>query len=528
MALRLRRGTNAERQLITPLEGEPIFTTDTKDLYIGDGSTAGGIKVGGDIPSSINDLTDVNTAGISVGQVLKWNGTQFVAGDDDNDGTGTGTGTGIVEGQIYNISISGNDSSLIVDANRNTLRGVFEGVAYADVIGSIFSDNDSSIILDATNRILSINDIEFTNLTPTITGVNNITMTAPGGVGIEGVQFNTGSQIEPTEDNIGFVGSFAKRFAEGHFNELYAERAEGNWQGTFSGDDSGILIDGLTGRHFGTFVGELIGPVIGNVTGNITGNITGNVVGDITGNIIGNVLGDIRGSVFGDDSTPLVDAINGVLTGPVETFSVVTEQLAIRNPNVSDDLVTIDAVTLGSNGPNINFRGSRTSIDSPNPVDARDAIIDLNVSGWDGSAYTPAAVIKMGVDEGVTVSNGVVPGRILFITYNSTGGTGLDNVMVFNNQGNLGIKTGFPAEALDVNGNGVFSGSVQAAAFKGTLVADDSAIILDGTTGSLITANIDIVGTTGTPSVGAGDLANVNEWLQVTVNGNTRYIPLYA
>jgi hypothetical protein len=47
MALKLRRGTNAGRTAITPAEGEPIYTTDTKQLYIGDGTTAGGVVVGG-------------------------------------------------------------------------------------------------------------------------------------------------------------------------------------------------------------------------------------------------------------------------------------------------------------------------------------------------------------------------------------------------------------------------------------------------------------------------------------------------
>ena len=47
MALRLRRGTNAERQLITPLQGELIYTTDTKALFIGDGTTVGGVLVQG-------------------------------------------------------------------------------------------------------------------------------------------------------------------------------------------------------------------------------------------------------------------------------------------------------------------------------------------------------------------------------------------------------------------------------------------------------------------------------------------------
>ena len=39
MALRLRRGTNAARTGITPAEGELVYTTDTKKLFAGDGST---------------------------------------------------------------------------------------------------------------------------------------------------------------------------------------------------------------------------------------------------------------------------------------------------------------------------------------------------------------------------------------------------------------------------------------------------------------------------------------------------------
>ena len=45
MALQIRRGTDAERGGITPLAGELIFTTDTKKLFVGDGSTVGGVQV---------------------------------------------------------------------------------------------------------------------------------------------------------------------------------------------------------------------------------------------------------------------------------------------------------------------------------------------------------------------------------------------------------------------------------------------------------------------------------------------------
>lgn len=47
MTLQFRRGVDSDRLTITPLVGEPIYTTDTKQLYIGDGSTAGGVVISG-------------------------------------------------------------------------------------------------------------------------------------------------------------------------------------------------------------------------------------------------------------------------------------------------------------------------------------------------------------------------------------------------------------------------------------------------------------------------------------------------
>jgi len=47
MSLQFRRGTDGNRTSITPAQGEPIYTTDTKKLYVGDGTTAGGVEVGG-------------------------------------------------------------------------------------------------------------------------------------------------------------------------------------------------------------------------------------------------------------------------------------------------------------------------------------------------------------------------------------------------------------------------------------------------------------------------------------------------
>lgn len=45
--LQIKRGTSSEVSGIIPLEGEPIWSTDSQILYIGNGSTSGGIQING-------------------------------------------------------------------------------------------------------------------------------------------------------------------------------------------------------------------------------------------------------------------------------------------------------------------------------------------------------------------------------------------------------------------------------------------------------------------------------------------------
>lgn len=59
MALQLRRRTNAQRLGTIPLQAELVYTTDTKNLYVGDGITAGGNVVTGNTFANY-DLGDFN------------------------------------------------------------------------------------------------------------------------------------------------------------------------------------------------------------------------------------------------------------------------------------------------------------------------------------------------------------------------------------------------------------------------------------------------------------------------------------
>ena len=60
MALQIRRGTDNERRTLVASIGELIYTTDTKKVYIGDGTTLGGVPISGDL--ELKDLVDVNIA----------------------------------------------------------------------------------------------------------------------------------------------------------------------------------------------------------------------------------------------------------------------------------------------------------------------------------------------------------------------------------------------------------------------------------------------------------------------------------
>jgi hypothetical protein len=60
--LQVRRGTAAEVAAITPLEGEPVWATDTKRLFIGDGVSGGGYIIN---PAQFYTIEDAEAEGTS-------------------------------------------------------------------------------------------------------------------------------------------------------------------------------------------------------------------------------------------------------------------------------------------------------------------------------------------------------------------------------------------------------------------------------------------------------------------------------
>jgi len=146
MAFKLRRGTDAQRLAITPAEGELIYTTDTKELYVGDGSTVGGVAVdtgtvsftgvASNITPDVNNTRTLGTSG------LRWNNGFFT--NVNASGTVTAAITGNVTGNLTG-NVTGN-----VTGN---LTGDVNGDVTGDLKGSVFGD-DSTVMVDGiTKRI---------------------------------------------------------------------------------------------------------------------------------------------------------------------------------------------------------------------------------------------------------------------------------------------------------------------------------------------------------------------------------------
>ena len=153
MSLRIRRGTNAQRTGVTFLEGELIYTTDTKKLFVGDGTTVGGVAVDS-TTGSISQLSDVNIGGIQTGQILQWDGSQFVAGEDDGDKE----------------SVTGADSTILVDATNSSIN--LDGT----VKGHIIPDQTETYNLGSSSA--RFNDLFLSGTTINLGGA---TISATGG-----------------------------------------------------------------------------------------------------------------------------------------------------------------------------------------------------------------------------------------------------------------------------------------------------------------------------------------------------------
>ena len=141
MPLRIRRGVEADRTGFTPLEGEPIYVTDTKKVYIGDGSTAGGVNISQALTVNTQDFTASGTW-TKPANALWVEVTMCGAGENGGDGNTGGGGYGGRAGKIASKTFLASALSSTVavtcgaaqakGASSSAQRSAFGDLLYAD------------------------------------------------------------------------------------------------------------------------------------------------------------------------------------------------------------------------------------------------------------------------------------------------------------------------------------------------------------------------------------------------------------
>jgi len=271
MALRLRRGTNAERLTITPEIGELIYTTDTKKVFVGDGATVGGTAIDTGLldlaGNSLNDLGDVATTEPTASQVLGWN-----------------------------------------DVNSNWEP---QDAATPDLSSAVISDLSDVAIGVINNGQVLVWNVTASQFQPGDVGGDVVTDTTPelgGNLDASGFNITNANAIGAISVNAtNFTGNFIGTHS-GDFNGDF----DGNFVGSIYNEDSAIVFDAESNT-----LNNLVSATATEFVGDLTGDVTGNVVGNVTGGVVG----DVQGSVFADDSSIMVDAINETFAGDSITLN---------------------------------------------------------------------------------------------------------------------------------------------------------------------------------------------------------------
>jgi hypothetical protein len=433
MPLQIRRGTEAERQVLAspPQQGELIWISDDKKLYIGDGAT---------LAKDLDPITGFNTEDAidAIGAVFRdtsHNGLTFAF----NDSANTITGTVELDQFRQNVDMAG--FTLNGSGNIDIIGNVNASSFTGDYKGSIFAD-DSTVLVNASEGTI--------NLYSTI-----------------------GNHIVPKLPEAYDIGSVANPF-----RDIY-----------LSG--SSIHLGNALITATGTAVNLPAGSTIGGApldSGGPGASLNIDIVGDdstvivntSTNTVTGTFDGDLHGSVFADNSTMLVDGTNGTVVLNNGTVSITgnTIDLAVGEtllklgettdvgPSPTFRVTNVDysppfeALTLGGTSiidtSKFVFSTHHGSMTSPTAPNAGEYMGGFSAQAYEptSAGYVPAMIIGMQIDNNETVAADQIKGKLVVTTNGGTGSAPILKYMTFDARGRLAVNQANANDdcTLDVNG----------------------------------------------------------------------------
>lgn len=416
MALQLRRGLDgAARTAFTPGVGEIIYTTDTKKVYIGDGTTAGGNPVS--LVSSVN------------------------------------TQTGAVVLTADNVAeASGSPTNLYFTTERAQ-----DAVAAAFVAGNAYNTNITFTYDDANNRITasvpSASSIINTGTTYSLAywAANGTTLSPSANIlwnENSNLLQNLNGTFQITANNYGRATMLCDNYHTSSTisNALTMQRGRGTniTPAVVLPND---VIHSLTWQGYDGTQMSSAAAIVGVVQAGTTisaGIVPGGLSFQTTA----------QSGAF-ESRFRITDA--GISLGPNSNTDTGSARILIRQASTSSTSPTISARNYYSDayGAELNFYKYRGTFAAPAAVQTNDILGQItgqgNTVAGSGGVGSPGVAAQIQFLADGTVSSGVVPGAIKLNVANNSGVMG--NVVKINN-----ATTGSTSALVAITGNLSLSG----------------------------------------------------------------------
>jgi hypothetical protein len=482
MALQLRRGLDgAARTAFIPGVGEIIYTTDTKKVYIGDGTTAGGNPVS--LVSSVN--TQTGAVVLNADNIAEASGTPtnlYFTTERAQDAVAAA----FIAGNTYNTNIT-----FTYDDTNNRIT--------ASVPSS------SSVIQTGTTNSLAYYGGSGTTLSPSANILWNET---------SNLLQNINGTIQSTANNYGRATILCDNYhvSSTTSNAFTMQRARGTNISpavVLSGD----TIHSLTFQAYDGTQMVNAAAIIGVVTGGSTVS-TGITPGTI------NFQAMSQSGVF--ESRARISE-TGLILGPSSGTDTGTTRLLIRQASTSSTSPTISARNYFSDafGAELNLYKYRGTYATTAAVQTNDVLGQVTGQGnttagsSGGGTAGVAAQIQFTADG--TISSAVIPGAINLRVANQSGAMG--TVVKINN-----ATTGSTSALVAITGNLSLSG-LEIKSPNYVTVGTTATYVLS----TITTTNILLVGTTGLTATLTFPSAPVDgQVLRFSVQTNTVTLALTA